>query len=147
MMYRSLLVCRSTDESMQGLISLLHMVITGGSLCTHHLHKFLIINLTIPINVRFSYHLINLLICQLFTEVCHYMAQLCSTDKTITIFVENFESLNKLLLSVNIFHFPCHERQELRKIYRAISVCVNLLDHVLYLSFGWVLAQGSHDSS
>merc|ERR1719502_551738 len=149
-MIRSVLV-RSTDksdvQSMQRLTSLSHMVYTIGSLRAHHLHKFLVIDLTLPIHVCFSDHLINLLVCQLFTKVCHDMAQLCSADKTVSIFVKNFESLNKLLLRVNIFHFTCHKRQELRKIYRAISIGINLVNHVLKLSFCWILAQRSHDSS
>merc|ERR1712107_5922 len=89
-MYDPLMKC---VKNMQGRTSFAHMVFMKGSLGTHHLHKFFIVDLTIPVNVCLPDHLINLLVCQFFTEVCHHMAQLSSTNETIAIFIKNFESL------------------------------------------------------
>lgn len=49
-----------------------------------HIPTF-IVDLSISINVCFSDHLINLFISQLLPEVCHHMAQLSSTDVSVTI--------------------------------------------------------------
>merc|ERR1711957_1119515 len=49
----------------------------------HHLHKLPIIDLTITINVSFPDHLIDFLICELFTQVRHDMAQLAAVIRPL----------------------------------------------------------------
>merc|ERR1719445_1501362 len=68
------------------------------SLSHHHLDKLLIIDLAIAIHVCLTDHLIYLLIREFFAQVCHDMAQLCSTDKAVAVTVEDLEGLNELFL-------------------------------------------------
>merc|ERR1712061_468322 len=76
------------------------------SLGHHHLHKLLVVDLAIAVDVRFPNHLINLLVGELLTQVCHDMAQLRGTDKAIAIAIENLEGLDELFLSVCVLHLP-----------------------------------------
>lgn len=43
-------------------------------------------------------------------------------------------------LRVSVFHLPCHHSQELGEVYRSVSICVDLVDHVRELGLGGVLA-------
>merc|ERR1740117_2348858 len=113
----------------------------------HHLDEFLIVDLTITINICLTNHLINFFIRQLLSEVGHHVTQLCSTDEAVTITVKHFESLNQLLLSVCVLHLSCHQRQELWEINGAVTISIHLIDHVLKLCFGWVLSKRSHHCS
>merc|ERR1719276_658113 len=73
----------------------------------HHLHKLLVIDLSITINICLTNHLINFFISQLLTQVGHHMTQLCCSgvlaegthdssqlfggDSSVTILVEERE--------------------------------------------------------
>lgn len=81
----------------------------------------------------FPDHLLDFLIRQLLTQVCHDMAQLSSVDEacmavasvasieirrccpglTIAILVKDLEGLSDLLFGVGILHFASHHSQEL----------------------------------
>merc|ERR1712196_477739 len=63
----------------------------GASLGHHHLHKLLVVDLPIPIDVSLTDHLINLFIRKLLPKVCHHMPQLRSTDEAITVAVKDLE--------------------------------------------------------
>merc|ERR1711925_52771 len=115
------------------------------SLCHHHLHKLFIVYLAITINVSFPNHLINLLVCELLTQVRHDMPQLCSTDEAIAITVEHVESLNELFLSVCVLHLSCHQREKLWEVNSAVSVCIDFVDHILKFCLCGILAQRPHD--
>merc|ERR1740125_24322 len=117
------------------------------SLCHHHLHKLLVIDLAITIDVGFPNHFIDLLVCELLAQICHDMTQLGGTDEAISIAIEHLEGLDEFFFRVRILHFACHERQEFGEIDCAISISIDLVDHVLQFCLGWVLTQGSHDSS
>merc|ERR1719384_2568704 len=114
------------------------------SLRHHHLDKFLIVDLTVTINICFTNHFIYLLVGEFFPEIGHDMAQLCRADESIPITIENFEGFDEFLFGVCILHFSSHERQELGEIDRAVSICVHFVYHVLELSLRWILPQGSH---
>merc|ERR1712118_522897 len=60
-----------------------------SSLGHHHLDKLLVIDLTIAIYVGLTNHLIDFLISELLTEVGHHMPQLCGTDESVAMTVEN----------------------------------------------------------
>merc|ERR1719324_586926 len=119
-------------------------LLRGASLGHHHLHKLLVVDLPIPIDVSLTDHLINLFIRKLLPKVCHHMPQLRSTDEAIPVAVKNLEGLNKLLLRVGVLHLPCHQGQELWEVNGAITICINLVDHVLQLCLRWVLPKGTH---
>merc|ERR1719510_1642986 len=74
-------------------------------LCHHHFNKFLIVDLTVTINVCLPDHFIDFLIRELLTEIGHDVAQLSSTDETIAIAVEDLEGLNKLFFGISIFRY------------------------------------------
>ena len=74
------------------------------------------------------------------TQVRHDMSQLCGTDVAVSVLVEDLEGLLDLLLRVGVAHLARHHRQELGEIDRAVPVCVDLVDHVLQLSLGGILA-------
>ena len=75
------------------------------------------------------------------TEVGHDVPQLGRADVTIPVLVEDLESLFDLLLTICVTHLPSHHGQELWKVDGAISVGIDLVDHVLKLSFCRVLSQ------
>ena len=80
-----------------------------------------IIDLPISINVCFSDHLINFLICKFLSQVCHHMSQLSSTNETISIFVKHSESFSDFFFTVSILHFPCHHGKKFREINCSIT--------------------------
>jgi len=69
------------------------------------------------------------------------MTQLGSANETISITVKDLESLNQLLLCVSILHLPRHEGQELWEINGTVAISIDLIDHVLQLGLGGILAQ------
>ena len=80
------------------------------------------------------------------TEVGHDVPQLGRADVTIPVLVEGLEGLFDLLITTCITHLPSHHVQELGKVDGAVSVGINLVDHVPELTLRGVLSQGTHDS-
>ena len=93
----------------------------------------------ITININFVNHLINFLVCLLLTKIFHNMAKFSNKNEAILVLVKNLEGFLELLFRVGVFHFPCHKVEELREINCPIVVNINLIYHVLRLSFIWVL--------
>jgi hypothetical protein len=118
-----------------------------SSLGHHHLDELLVVDLAIAIDISLTDHLVDLLIGQLLAEVGHDVAELGSGDETILVLVEHPERLLELFLRVGVLHLASHEVEELREVDGAIAVSINLVDHVLKLSLGWILTQRTHDSS
>merc|ERR1712151_1411207 len=54
-----------------------------GSLRHHHLHKLLVVDLAVTINIGLTDHLVDLLICEFLSKVRHHMAQLGGRDKPV----------------------------------------------------------------
>ena len=75
------------------------------------------------------------------------MPELGRTDVAVAVLVEDLERLLDLLLAVRVAHLARHHREELGEVDRAVSVGVDLVDHVLQLGLGRVLAEGAHDSA
>jgi hypothetical protein len=75
------------------------------------------------------------------------MPQLGRTDVPVPVLVEHLERLLDLLLRVRVAHLTRHHGEELGEVDRPVSVCVNLVDHVLQLCLGRVLSQGAHDGA
>ncbi|KAK8957619.1 hypothetical protein KSP39_PZI001215 [Platanthera zijinensis] len=107
----------------------------------HEFDKLLVVDLSITINISFADHLINLLICQLLSKVCHDMAKLGSRDEPILILVKHPEGLLELLLRVCILHFAGHEVEEFWEVNCPIAICIHFINHVLQLRFSWILTQ------
>merc|ERR1712007_407327 len=63
-----------------------------GSLGHHHLDEFLVIDLTVPIDVCLTDHLIDFLICELLTEIGHHVAELGRADEAIAIAIKDKNS-------------------------------------------------------
>jgi len=103
--------------------------------------------MTITIDISLSDHLIDLLIGELLSEVGHNVSKLSSGDKTVSISIEDLEGLDELLLSIGILHLSGHEGEELWEINGSVTIGIDLIDHVLELSLGWVLSEGSHDGT
>merc|ERR1719189_1223662 len=114
----------------------------SDSLGHHHLYELFIVDLSITVNVGLADHLINLLI-----KVGHDMTKLRSTDEAVAIAIEHLEGFDQFLLGVGVLHLARHEGQELWKVDGAITICVDLIDHVLELSLGGVLSQRPHHSA
>merc|ERR1719211_160116 len=115
-----------------------------GSLSHHHLDELLVIDLAIPVDVCLADHLINLLICELLPEIGHHVAVLGRTDEAVAVAIKDLECFDQLLLCICILHLPCHQRQELWKIDRAVPVGVDFVDHVLQLSLCGILPKRPH---
>merc|ERR1712113_455546 len=86
------------------------------SLGHHHLDELLVIDLAIPIDVRLTDHLIDLLICELLPEIRHHVAELGCADEAVAVAIKDLECFDQLLLCVRVLHLACHQRQELWKI-------------------------------
>ena len=52
------------------------------------------------------------------------------------------EGLDELLLGVGILHLTGHQGQELREVNGTVTISIDLVDHVLQLSFRRVLTYG-----
>ena len=111
------------------------------SLGHHHSNELLVVDVTVSVDVGLSDHLVDLLVGQLLSQVCHDVAQLGGRDETVAVTIEDLEGLNQLLLSVRILHLAGHEREELREVDGAVAVSINLVDHVLELGLGGVLSE------
>ena len=75
------------------------------------------------------------------------MTELGGGDEAVTVLIEDTEGLLDLLLGVRVLHLAGHQGQELREVDGAGAVLVDLVDHILQLGLGGVLAQGAHDGS
>ena len=117
------------------------------SLCHHHADELLVVDVTITINISLSDHLIDFLVGEFLSEVGHNVTELSGRNETVAISVEDLEGLNKLLLGVSVLHLTGHEGKELWEIDGSVTVGIDLIDHVLELSLGWVLTKGAHDST
>merc|ERR1711936_87741 len=73
--------------------------------------------------------------------------KLSVTSRKSAVLVEDAEGLLKLLLGVSVLHLAGHQRAELREVNGAVAISIDLVDHVLELSLGRVLAEGAHDST
>src|ERR1700753_3430223 len=80
------------------------------------------------------------------TEFGHDVPQLGRANVTVPVLVEDIKGLFNLLLTICVTHLPSHVGQELQKVDGAVSVEINLVDHVLELSLRGVQSQGTHDS-
>merc|ERR1711865_848938 len=75
------------------------------------------------------------------------MTKLGGGDETVAILIEHLEGLLDLLLGVGVLHLASHQVEELWEIDGARTISINLVDHVLELSFSRVLAKGAHDGA
>ena len=75
------------------------------------------------------------------------MAQLRRGDEAVAVLVEDAEGLLELLLGVGVLHLAGHEGAELGEVNGAVAVGVDLVDHVLQLGLGRVLAERAHDGA
>mmetsp|Transcript_5766 Transcript_5766/g.11783 ORF Transcript_5766/g.11783 Transcript_5766/m.11783 type:complete len:206 (+) Transcript_5766:195-812(+) len=110
----------------------------------HHLDELLVVDLPVTVNVGLADHLVNLLVGQLLTKVGHHVTQLSSGDEAVAVLVEHLEGLLQLLLRVGVLHLLGHQGKELGEIDGAVAVGIDLVDHVLKLGLGGVLAEGAH---
>lgn len=117
------------------------------SSCHHHSNELLVIDVSITIDIGFSDHLIDLLICEFLSQVGHHMSEFCCWNQTISISIEHFEGFDELFFGVGVLHFSGHERQELWEVDCTVSISIDFVDHVLKFGFGWVLSQRSHDGT
>ena len=99
------------------------------------------------IDVGLADHLVDLLVGEFFTEVGHNVTKFSSGDETVTITIEDLESLNQLLLGVGVLHLAGHKGEELGEINGAVTISIDLVDHVLEFSLSGVLTKGAHDSA
>jgi len=113
----------------------------------HHRHEFLVVDLTVAINVRFPDHLVYLLVGQLLAQIGHNVSQLCGGDEAISVFVEYSKGLSDLFLAIRVLHLSCHHGEELWKVDCTITVGVDLIDHVLELRLSGILSQRAHHSA
>ena len=113
----------------------------------HHLDELLVVDLTVAVNIGLANHLIDLLVREFLSEVGHDVTKLGSGDETISVLIEDLESLKDLLLRVSVLHLTSHHGKELREIDGSVSVGVDLVDHIGKLGLRGVLSKRSHDSS
>merc|ERR1711924_206524 len=110
----------------------------------HDLDELLVVDLAVTVNIGLADHLVDLLVGQLLAEVGHDVAELSRGDEAVAVLVEHAEGLLELLLGVGVLHLARHQGAELGEVNGAVAVSVDLVDHVLKLGLGGVLAQGAH---
>ncbi|KAI6776161.1 hypothetical protein HG530_000106 [Fusarium avenaceum] len=101
----------------------------------------LTVDSAITVLVSLSNHLINLIIGELLADRGHDVSEFSSGNETVVITIENLESLTDLLLRVSVLHLAGHH------IDGAVVVGVDLVDHVLQLRLGGVLAERAHNGA
>ena len=77
------------------------------------------------------------------TEVGHDVPQLGRADETVPVPVKDLKGLSDLRFTIHAIGLPSHHSQELGKVDGAVSVGINLVDHVLELSLCEVPSQGT----
>merc|ERR1719181_1347302 len=113
----------------------------------HDLDELLVVDLAVTVNVRLADHLVDLLVGELLAEVGHDVAKLSRRDEAVAVLVEDAEGLLELLLGVRVLHLAGHQGAELREVNGAVAVGIDLVDHVLQLRLGRVLAERAHDGA
>ena len=93
---------------------------------SHHGYEFIVVDLSVAVNVCLPDHLVDLLVRELLPEVGHHVPQLSGADETIPVLVEHSESLPDLLLAVGVLHLASHHREELGEIYCTVTICIHL---------------------
>ena len=53
----------------------------------------LIVDSSIPVYIRFSYHLVHLVICHFIAQVRHDLSQLGAFDETVAVFIEYLKGI------------------------------------------------------
>ena len=81
------------------------------------------------------------------TEVGHDVSKLGGADKAVSVLIEDLEGLFDLFFAIGVLHLPGHHRQELGEVDGAVSVGIDLVDHVLKFSLCGVLTQRAHDGA
>jgi len=113
----------------------------------HELDELVVVDTSIAVLVGLADHLVNLIIAQLLADRGHDVAQLSGGDETVVITVEDLEGLTDLLLGVGVLHLTGHHGQELGEIDGTVVIGIDLVDHILQLRLGGVLAEGAHDGA
>lgn len=113
----------------------------------HHLDEFVVVNLSVAVDIGLPDHLVHLLVGELLAEVGHDVAQLSRGDEAVAVLVKDLEGLLDLLLRVGVLHLAGHHGQELGEVDGAVAVGVDLVNHVLQLALGGVLAKRAHDGA
>lgn len=111
----------------------------------HHSNEFFVVNVSITINISFSNHFINFIVCQFFSKIGHNVSQFSSWDKSVSISIEDFEGFNEFFFWILFLHLSSHQGQEFREIDCTVTIGVDFIDHILKFSFSWILSKWSHD--
>jgi hypothetical protein len=105
------------------------------------------VNPSVTILVSLSDHLVDLVVGELLADAGHDVSKLSGGDEAVVVAVEDLESLADLLLGVGVLHLARHHGEELGKVNGAVVVGIDLVDHVLQLRLGGVLAERAHHSA
>ena len=63
----------------------------------HHVNEFIVVNLSVSVDVGFPDHLVDLLVSEFFTEIGHDVTELSRADESVAVLVENLEGFLDLL--------------------------------------------------
>lgn len=83
-----------------------------------------VIDLSVTIGVRFSYHLVRLGLREFFSEIHHGETQLAGANEPVVVLVENLESLLDVLLEISLYELLRHQVDKFFKVDGA-AVCKN----------------------
>jgi hypothetical protein len=62
----------------------------------HHVHKLIVVDLTITIDIGLTDHLIDLLVSELLTKVSHDVTELSGRNESISVLVEDLQIIDKI---------------------------------------------------
>merc|ERR1719465_153279 len=126
-----------------GLTSTVHKlkleVIIGGeileevALLLHDAVELINVDLTITVTVGLVDHVLELLIIDVLTELLSNTGEVAEGDLVGVVIVKQLEHLLDVLASVLLTHLASHHLEELSKLDGAVTVVVDVGDHLLKL--------------
>jgi len=125
-------------------------VVIGGhvleevTLLLHDAVELVDVDLTIAITVGLVDHVLELLIVDVLTELLSNTGQVAEGDLVGVVIVEQLEHLLDVLAGVLLAHLGGHHAKELGELDGAVSVVIDVLDHLLQLLVLHLKAKGTH---
>jgi len=92
----------------------------------HQLHKFFVVDFTVPVGVCFFDHVRDLLVRQMFSEIDEYLSEFLGSDRPAAIRIEHPEGVHHFFLGVVVAFLQGHHLDEFREIDDSVSVLVRL---------------------
>merc|ERR1719327_1792122 len=127
----------------------LHVIIRGKvlkevALLLHDAVELVNVNLTITITVSLVDHVLKLLIIDVLTKLLSHTGKVAEGDLVGVVVIEELEHLLDILARVLLAHLAGHHAEDLDELDGAVTVVVDVGDHLLELLVLHLEAKGTH---